>query len=107
MGLETTESIYKLQAEKNDLAPLQEHSYEKHNNKAEKEETIEESKNAINNQLHQPANESSEITLDATETDEIKTDESILEETKVISKSNSESETSSAFVQPIETESIV
>ena len=85
----------------------QEHSYEKHNNKAEKEETIEESKNAINNQLHQPANESSEITLDAAETDEIKTDESILEETKVISKSNSESETSSAFVQPIETESIV
>jgi hypothetical protein len=105
--LETTESIYKLQTEKNDLAPLQEHSYEKHNNKIEKEETLEESKNAINNQLHQPATESSEIELDAAEADENTFDQPSPKETKAISRSNSESETSPALVQPVETESIV
>ena len=62
----------------------QEHSYEKHNNKTEKEETIEESKNAINNQLHQPAAESSEIKLDAAEADENTTDLPSPEENKAI-----------------------
>ena len=85
----------------------QEHSYEKHNNKTEKEETIEESKNAINNQLHQPATESSEIKLDAAEADENTVDLPSPEETKAISRPNSESETSPAPVQPVETESMV
>ena len=85
----------------------QEHSYEKHNNKIEKEETLEESKNAINNQLHQPATESSEIKLDAAEADENTMDQPSPKETKAISRSNSESETSPALVQPVETESIV
>ena len=85
----------------------QEHSYEKHNNKIEKEETLEESKNAINNQLHQPAAESSEIKLDGAEADESTMDQPSPNETKAISRSNSESETSPALVQPVETESIV
>ena len=85
----------------------QEHSYEKHNNKIEKEETLEESKNAINNQLHQPATESSEIKLDAAEVNENTMDQTSPMESKAISRSNSESETSPALVQPVETESIV
>ena len=85
----------------------QEHSYEKHNNKIEKEETLEESKNAINNQLHQPATESSEIKLDAAEVNENTMDQTSPMESKAISRSNSESETSPALEQPVETESVV
>lgn len=49
--LETTENIYKLQQQglRSDLAPLKEHSYDAR----EKQMTIEESKNEINNRLHQ------------------------------------------------------
>merc|ERR1719270_1805807 len=52
--LESTESIYSLNAkiDKNDLAPLKEHTYEKQNPKPE-EKTLEQSNNEINNQLNQ------------------------------------------------------
>merc|ERR1719270_395923 len=52
--LESTESIYSLNTkiDKNDLAPLKEHTYEKQNQKPE-EKTLEQTNNEINNQLHQ------------------------------------------------------
>ena len=48
-----------------------------------------------------------EIKVDAVEADENTMDQPSPKETKAISRSNSESETSPALMQPVETESIV
>merc|ERR1719270_2076942 len=85
--LESTESIYSLNAkiDKNDLAPLKEHTYEKQSPKSE-EKTLEQSNNEINNQLNSPEVSKEEIKEDS----DTKKEDNVIQENSIEPKKDPE-----------------